>query len=249
MLEAMALSAAIQTCDWTERGRDPYIGTMTQAVERYRDIPQDVRRRLAARMERQQYDEVVPIRRDGAVGYGQLYDMHWGAGRVCRGQVWTGAWGVHDEEIGLVYCESEHCLIVPTVCRNVSRIPPKQRAEQRMRSLAAPESSDADQHSAPSIGVSTDVPQTFVIDDPIMEVKTMRSLSAPASLATIGAGLVTIPAGSIGPLSISGGGQPMLPAPGAFAPVAPIPEPSTLGLLAMGLALVGLAIWLGRREP
>lgn len=256
MTFALALAAAVaaQPCDWTHRGRDPYVGTMTAAVERYRDIQPDVQRRLATRMERHQYDEVVPIRRDGAVGYGPLYDMHWGAGRVCRGPVWTGAWAAHDEEIGLVYCEAEHCLIVPTVCRNVSRIPPKQRAEQRMRSLAVP---DADQAVAPPLGVFTDAPQTFLVDDPVMETKTMRSLSAPSesatvpvSLSTIGAGLVTIPAWSaFGPYPQSATAAFAGPAPGAFAQVAPVPEPSTLGLLAMGLALVGLAIWLGRREP
>jgi hypothetical protein len=47
--------------------------------------------------------------------------MHFGAGRVCA-TVDRSAWPADRVERGLVYCEGEHCLIVPTVCGNVSRV-------------------------------------------------------------------------------------------------------------------------------
>jgi hypothetical protein len=101
------------------------MGNVVQAVERYTNIPLDVRDRLKRRMEARQYDEIVTIRRDSITGvhrYGaDIRDMHFGAGRVCR-TVTRTAWAPSAVERGLVYCEGEHCIVVPTVCRNVSRI-------------------------------------------------------------------------------------------------------------------------------
>lgn len=98
---------------------------MPGAVESYRDIPAHVRQRLRERMERREYDDMAVITRDAIVGehgaYGYLRGMHFGAGRQCS-EVDRSAWARGHEERGLVYREAEHCLIVPTVCRNVSRV-------------------------------------------------------------------------------------------------------------------------------
>ena len=70
------------------------------------------------------YDEVATIRRDSIVGasvYSDMREMHFGQGQVCR-TVTRDKWAVTAEERGLVYCASRHCLIVPTVWRNVSRV-------------------------------------------------------------------------------------------------------------------------------
>lgn len=120
----------IAACSWADPGANPYTGPVPAAVESYADIPADVRQRLRARMERRDYDDVALITRESIAGgseYTDLRGMHFGAPaaggrpRVCL-QVDRSAWQPDQAERGLVYCEAEHCLIVPTVCRNVSRV-------------------------------------------------------------------------------------------------------------------------------
>jgi hypothetical protein len=124
---ALALSptATAAQCSWDRPGVDPFMGNIPAAVDRYTDIPADVRARLKARMAKRQYDEIATIRRDSITGrhrYSEeLRDMHFGQGRVCR-TVTRTRWAPDTVERGLVYCEAEHCIIVPTVCRNVSRV-------------------------------------------------------------------------------------------------------------------------------
>jgi hypothetical protein len=100
------------------------MGDVIAAVDRYRDIPAETRGALKARMLAHQYDDVAEIRRDTITGtqtYSDLRDMHFGEGRLCRLPS-RALWAAQHTELGLVYCEQEHCLIVPTVCRNVSRV-------------------------------------------------------------------------------------------------------------------------------
>jgi hypothetical protein len=122
---ALAASAAsLPVCSWDRPGHNPFKGDTVAAVDRYADIPAPVRAALKQRMARHQYDEVAAIRRDsieGRYSYTELRDMHFGQGQVCR-TVTRDKWAPDAVERGLVYCESGHCLIVPTVCRNVSRV-------------------------------------------------------------------------------------------------------------------------------
>lgn len=117
--------ATLPSCSWNQPGHDPFMGDVVAAVDRYQDIPAPVRARLKARMAVRAYDEIVSIRRDGIEGrarYGaEIRDMHFGAGQVC-GTVNRASWTTAAQERGLVYCEADHCILVPTVCRNVSRI-------------------------------------------------------------------------------------------------------------------------------
>jgi hypothetical protein len=120
----VAATVTLPSCSWDKPGADPYMGSMEAAVDRYRDIPPDVRDRLKARMRTRAYDDIATIGRDkieGKRSYSNLRDMHFGNGRICR-QVTRTKWLSTAVERGLVYCEGEHCLIVPTVCRNLSRI-------------------------------------------------------------------------------------------------------------------------------
>jgi hypothetical protein len=128
LLFAAALAASATTmpaCSWDRPGADPYVGNVVTAVDRYSDIPESVRAALKKRMAVRQYDDIAVIRRDTVVGQHlyspELRDMHFGQGRVCR-TVTRAHWTPTAEERGLVYCESGHCIIVPTVCRNVSRV-------------------------------------------------------------------------------------------------------------------------------
>ncbi len=127
LVAALALSptAAAAHCSWDNPGADPFMGNVPAAVDRYTDIPADVRARLKARMAQRQFDEMATIRRDSITGRyrysAEIRDMHFGQGRVCR-SVSRTKWAPDAVERGLVYCEAEHCIIVPTVCRNVSRV-------------------------------------------------------------------------------------------------------------------------------
>ena len=116
---------ALAQCSWDRPGRNAFIGDVVAAVDRYSDIPTLVRVRLKERMQAREYDDMVDIRRDSIQGKFEyasaIRDMHFGKDRVCR-QVTRSKWTDKTHERGLVYCESEHCILVPTVCRNVSRI-------------------------------------------------------------------------------------------------------------------------------
>jgi hypothetical protein len=116
---------SVAACSWDRPGHDPFVGDVVAAVDRYRDIPAPTRERLKQRMAARQYDEIVSIRRDRIEGRGRyapvIREMHFGRNRVCR-TVTRERWSDAMHERGLVYCEDGECLLVPTVCRNVSRI-------------------------------------------------------------------------------------------------------------------------------
>lgn len=123
-MSVLATLAIVSFCSWDNPGADPYRGPVAASVHRYKDIPKDVRDKLQARMEKKQYDEVATISRDRIHGkheYTGLRDMHFGNGRICE-TVSRTKWKPDAVERGLVYCEKEHCIIVPTVCNNVSRV-------------------------------------------------------------------------------------------------------------------------------
>ena len=127
----------VAACSWDRPGHNPFMGDVVAAVDRYSDIPTAVRARLKQRMQARQYDDFVDIRRDSISGRAAyeptIRDMHFGLDQVCR-QVTRARWSAQMHERGVVYCEQEHCILVPTVCRNVSRI-------QRRPALVAGESS------------------------------------------------------------------------------------------------------------
>jgi hypothetical protein len=115
-------------CAWDHPGHDAFTGDLSQAVDHYRDISPTVREQLKARMAAHDYDDIVVITRDSIEGresYGsQITGMHFGAGRMC-GAVTRDAWSEQHRETGLVYCAGSQCLLVPAVCRNLSRIVPR----------------------------------------------------------------------------------------------------------------------------
>lgn len=136
----------VAACSWDRPGHNPFMGDVVAAVDRYTDIPTAVRVRLKQRMQARQYDDFVDIRRDsisGRVAYEPaIRDMHFGLDRVCR-QVTRERWSAQMHERGVVYCEQEHCILVPTVCRNVSRI------ERRPALVAGASGDDAPDAQAP----------------------------------------------------------------------------------------------------
>jgi hypothetical protein len=130
LITAAALAAAtiIAHCPWPDRGHDKFMGDVPSAVDTYTDIPKATRDTLKAKMrDPRRYDDVAHITATGVRSerweYGPLTMMHFGAGRtICR-TVDTSMWTATDPgERALIYCADGHCIAVPTVCRNVSRI-------------------------------------------------------------------------------------------------------------------------------
>jgi hypothetical protein len=220
------------------------MGDFSAAVDRYKDIPAPVRAKLKERMVKRDYDELVTIKRDSIEGQAQygsaITDMHFGANSVCK-TVSRAKWTQAYEERGLVYCEQGQCILVPTVCRNVSRI---QRIAPR---AAAP-------GGGSSVASSTQDAQGPLELDPTAA----GPVASPGSFAQIAGGSgfeggpvltpgLSAPGGGGGFPGLGGGGGgigggggggliPTLP-PGPPAP--PIPEPSTWAMLMAGLFAVG----------
>lgn len=148
-LSALLAATVIPVCTWTDRGQEKFVGSVPAAVDTYTHIPEPTRKRLQARMAKHEYDDIATITGSGIRSknwrYADMRLMHFGNGSKLCGHVKTDHWAPSDKgEVGLVYCEqaegAEHCIIVPTVCRNVSvtaRVekiqPPKQ-----MVALSAP---------------------------------------------------------------------------------------------------------------
>jgi len=120
-----ARADVLENCNWNRPGIDPFMGDVVAAVDRYTDIAPQIREELKQRMRTRQYDEIVLIKRDSISGkqnYNpRISEMHFGPGRVCR-NVTRAGWSDQMQERGLVYCVQGECILVPTVCRNVSRI-------------------------------------------------------------------------------------------------------------------------------
>lgn len=211
---ALAASAAtLPACSWDRPGRNVFKGDTVAAVDRYDDIPADVRAKLKARMAERRYDEVATIRRDsieGRYAYSGLRDMHFGQNQVCR-TVTRDKWAPEAVERGLVYCESGHCLIVPTVCRNVSRV-------DRGAASAPAAGASPGGEGKPGAAVATATPtDELVFDPPGAGPATGSTAGSDASLAPepgSGAG----PTSSFTVLASNTVGTPGFGTPGFYAP-------------------------------
>jgi len=128
MILTLAAAAAITaTCNWSDRGLDPYMGDLPSAVDTYTQIPKPTREALKAKMRARQYDDTAHITSAGIASatweYGPLRMMHFGNGSKLCGIVNTSMWAPKDTgERALIYTVGEWSIAVPSVCRNVSLI-------------------------------------------------------------------------------------------------------------------------------
>lgn len=263
---ALAVSAgsALPTCSWDRPGANPFMGDVVAAVDRYQDIPAATRAKLKARMKARSYDDIALIERDSIKGQAsyapEISDMHFGPGTVCK-TVTRAKWTAKTQERGLVYCEDGECILVPTVCRNVSRI----RRVENKPAAAAPSGAgnvaSSAQESESAAPLEFEAPGAGP-----MAAAQPDSFSAQSGGASLGdgggggaaqggsfAGLSSAPAPSTGG---TGGGTPGLPSmampglpPGTVRPaespnlpgVTPaVPEPGTWAMIAAGLLVIGL---------
>ena len=240
MLTTLSIAAILTACAWTDPGRDPYRGSVEQALQRY-SMPASTRAELAALISAGQPTDVATITRDSMTGQRGEYvltEMHFGAGRVC-GTMDRSAWHQDRQERAPVYCAGSTCVAVPDVCNNVSRVALLPPATIRTMPPASGATLDeipggtglAEQTLPEVVPVVYSVPGIIAQPDP--QPRTFaRSLDAPA-----GSDFVAVSA-------LPFAGPPLVavaPAhvvPSGFVPIAPIPEPATLALIALGLVML-----------
>jgi MYXO-CTERM domain-containing protein len=263
MLPAQAATLAgerVPHCSWDRPGHNPFTGDVVAALDRYADIPSDVRQRLQQRMARRQYDDLVSIRRDSIEGRhrydARIRDMHFGERRVC-GDVTRAEWTAQMQERGLVYCDSGHCILVPTVCRNVSRIArlPEGVSGQRAEADEEPAGSATPLAFDPPAAGAPSAPH----EGPSFE-ETVHG--APGWAAITAAPTVPLPplvvaaAPTHEPTVASGWAVPLPPAPGLHlptppvtpAPVPPVPTSPVPDAPSAWLLLGGLAALVARQR-
>jgi hypothetical protein len=138
MIAELAIAGAIASCDWSAPGQNPYRGDPVAALNSY-NLPKEVKDTLTVKMKARAYDDVAIIDNINIYGkseYGNLRGMHFGAGRVCA-EVNRSRWGDRIER-GLVYCSGITCVIVPTVCNNVSLVTKLEVTEPKKPSVLPP---------------------------------------------------------------------------------------------------------------
>ena len=265
LLAALALAASgatLPVCSWDRPGVDPFMGDVVAAVDRYTDIAADTRAKLKARMAKRDYDEIVSIKRDAITGkatYGSdITQMYFGAGNVCQ-TVTRSKWTDAMEERGLVYCEDGQCILVPTVCRNVSRI---RRLAPRPVAMAGATPPAVPTETPPETELLMDPTGAGPLDSaaPGAGPTTFAQLAGPRVDSSPSSNPVslspTVSALSASPAPVLGTpGLPSLP-PGVatLPPLVPpvvttpaVPEPSSWAMLLSGAAVLAFVVRRRRR--
>lgn len=213
-------------CNWDQPGTNRFTGDVSSAVHNYRDIPENIRVKLEKKLASKKYDDIVEITKDSIIGnheYTDLRDMHFGKNHICQ-RVIRDKWTHPAKERGLVYCEEAHCIIVPTVCGNISRV-------TRIKNTGSISSSGGPVEGITVVNIL--IPIISPTGPP--PVDTFQSKSAPIIVETRYSGSIYFPPLYFPPFYTDNPGwcccEPVdIPA---------VPEPDSLLLIAIGL----LAIW------
>lgn len=239
LILAAAAVVVAQTCSWDQPGHNPYTGTPEAALAHYKDIPPAQRRVLAEKIVRGKTDDEVEITRNGISGkkrqyYPEIRDMHFGASQVCRNTT-RAKWKLEHRESGAVYCTVDHCVMVPKVCGNISRVTPRPLGggpllgslhPARGRLLPAPPPQtpiyDVSGPSGEEPGLAA--PRYYPIDE--RYGRPVRAHDEHYTLGRFPGGIASLPV-------------PGYPGPGRET-ISPIPEPASWSLLLYGFICLGL---------
>lgn len=207
------------------------------AVANYKDLPDTTRWKLQSKMMIREYDDIAEITRDNIKGkseYTDLRSMHFGANRLCT-TVTRDKWSSTAVERGLVYCADGQCIIVPTVCGNVSRV-------TRVAKTTTPPAGTPVTSDGVAVGNSQAAPLPLIL--PVTPVPSLVTSPVATFENSSSSGGYTWWSGggpTFGMGGGSGGGGYFIQIP---AETPPAPEPSTWLMLLAG----GLALYLKRRR-
>jgi len=240
MMAAALATAGSAACSWAHPGVNPYRGDPGAALVDF-TMPDETRRRLRARLAAHQYTDVVTITRDAisspSTSYTDLRDMHSGHGVVCHGAVDRSAWDAKRKERGLVYCDGDTCVILPTICNNVSLVTRKQAGTRPVVGEAAPD--DPLEFDPPAAGrplaAAPDGTTPGATDSGSGNDGNTESGNAFAA----GSSQPTTGSSALAPTSTTAGVT--IPPSGSdpISPVSAVPETPTAWLLLAGLGLLG----------
>jgi hypothetical protein len=254
-LELILSTALVTTpaaCSWAHPGANPYRGDPLRALRDF-DLPESTRRKLRVLMVAHATTDVATITRDdiaGAHAYTDLREMHSGRGQVCHGAVDRSAWSPTRRERGLVYCADDACVIVPTICNNVSLVTRRPEREAALDEGPIDIEPAAGQPPTPVDTPVAEHPEALPPGDflPMPE----GGDEAPGAPAAPGGGG---PAGGWPIGDFPGGGVPIgggapccgsVPigpgSPGGPPVTSPVPDAPAWALLLAGMALIGLRL-------
>jgi hypothetical protein len=231
---ALASSAG---CTWDHPGANPYrhSGHPVSAALKDYHLPPATTQALQRKMDARAYDDIVEIKRDSIVGKNGSYDnlrgMHSGRGHYCSGPTQMAGWQDSHVERGLVYCEGETCVVVPTVCNNVALLSRKPE-EIDIAPAAGPGNGNV-------MGGAPPVTNLPVADTTPPDLSALVVAAPPDEFSPPGGGS----GGSGGPIGWDeppfvggggGGGGSIITPP----PVVAVSEPGIAFLLLVGLMLV-----------
>jgi hypothetical protein len=248
LLASAALSAAaiVPACSWNQPGRNPYRGTVQEAVSRYVGIPAPTRAALVEKMERRAADDNVVITRDAIVGKDsyapEIAAMHFGRQTVCD-RVTRERWPDTAREPAAVYCEDGYCLIVPRICGNVSRVSRAGAAAGGGHAIAAGAAPRGRSVPAPAPEVDIELTDAMarLVAQPVPQTPTVT----PAAFIPFAGGY----AGSPGRAGFAPAMQTAIaPLPARPTPLAPVPEPAEAAMMLAGLSVVIAAARRARPE-
>jgi len=234
-------------CSWAHPGANPYRGEPAAVLADFA-MSDDTRRQLRVLMAARRYTDVVTITRDhigGQHAYTDLRQMHSGHGQVCHGSVDRSAWSPTHEERALVYCVGDTCVVVPTVCNNVSLV--TREPEQDPLQSGADEPIDI----SPAAGPTPPSSDVAAAQDPGGDPLEFTPAGGDSGADDSGAAASGFPSPALGGGGGGGGISccgsvptgPIDPPP-VVPPSSPVPEAPGWSLLLGGLALLGA---LGRR--
>lgn len=232
LASAAVATAMLSNCSWNSPGRNPYRGSVAEAVSRYIDIPVPVRAQLIAKIEGGRADDNAAIMRDTIAGKydydSRITSMHFGQRTVCE-NVTRDGWAATAREPAKVYCVDDHCLIVPQVCGNISRV----------RRIAASGGGGGAPAAAPGAVPFAQAPQPGLVraasPEDVAMADAMAQAASPEPMVATAAFASPFGATSRAPdLTDRNPGTDI----DLTQPTSPVPEPATLGMLGAGLAIV-----------
>lgn len=210
-------SEEASAADWSKPGLNPYVLSVPDAVDNYKDIPKETRAKLKQMMQPpHKPTDTVLIGASTITGkqeYANLRDMHWGKARTfTAGAVTRNLWSSQDTQRAFVYCADGYCIAVPFVCRNVSRIdvlPVEELKNEPVVTVVT------DGVSFEEASIKEQVPNTLEVGEYGYDTKYFSSIQfTPVYIYKHDVNFLTKP-----PVFIA----------------APVPEPSTYALMIVGM--------------